>query len=121
MPDCSPSTLRSPEQSPTAAVRAGDGFGSDDGQVEPPSRKTTVQERPPCPIGRRQPRRSRISLEDLELVAQSEVLEGQLLAEAQTREASVQREFEHDIPCYVQIGVTARAARRTGFHGGQGY
>jgi hypothetical protein len=57
---------------------ADDGFGLDNGQVTPPVSPESAKEHPERAIGGSEPWPSRSPLQDLELVSQGEVLEGQM-------------------------------------------
>lgn len=70
---------------------ADDGIRLDDNQMPSPVTTDPGQDDSQSPIRGPQPRSSGRSLQDFDLVAQGEVLEGQLLTGAQTREAGVQK------------------------------
>jgi hypothetical protein len=69
---------------------ADDGIRLDDNQMPSPVAADPGQDDPQSPIRGPQPRSSGCSLQDFDLVPQGEVLEGQLLAGAQIRDAGAQ-------------------------------
>jgi hypothetical protein len=75
-----PSTvaLPSPVQPPSEPVPADDSVGMDNGQVTPPIPEDPGKQNPERAIGGSEPWPSRSPLQDLELLSQGEVLEGQM-------------------------------------------